>query len=81
MLIFIVDKYILAISLSKLIIFGFYEVIKCFSETPPFMVLIICKFVNDENSIICLKPHSVIFLSFGSIIKASKMPKEKRMMT
>ena len=31
--IFNVDKYILAISPSKLIIIGFYEVMKCYSET------------------------------------------------
>ena len=30
-----VDNHILAISPSKLIIFGFYEVMKCYFETPP----------------------------------------------
>ena len=37
--IFNVDKYILAISPSKLIIIGFYEVMKCYSETPPIDVV------------------------------------------
>ena len=37
------DNHILAISPSKLIIFGFYEVMKCYSETPPSMFFIICK--------------------------------------
>ena len=56
--IFNVDKYILAISPSKLIIIGFYEVMKCYSETPPLPCF--SSFVNDENSIIFLTPSPPI---------------------
>ena len=51
--IFNVDKYILAISPSKSIIIGFYEVMKCYSETPP-LFSCFSSFVNDENSTIFL---------------------------
>ena len=37
-------QYILAISPSKLVIIGFYEVLKCYAETrSPSMFFIICK--------------------------------------
>ena len=45
-----VNNHILAIYPSTLIIFGFYEVIKCYSETSPLPCF--SSFVNDENSII-----------------------------
>ena len=44
-----VDNHIFSISPSKLIIFGFYEVIKCYSETPPSMYFIICKWWKFNN--------------------------------
>ena len=50
-----VDNHIFSISPSKLIIFGFYEVIKCYSETLPLPCF--SSFVNDENSIIFLNLH------------------------
>ena len=64
--IFNVDKYILAISPSKLIIIGFYEVMKCYSETPPLPCF--SSFVNDENSIIFQTPphphpHNIAFFT------------------
>ena len=49
--IFNVDKYILAISPSKLIIIGFYEVMKCYSETPP-PFHVFSSFVNNEKSFV-----------------------------
>ena len=58
--IFNVDKYILAFSPSKLIIIGFYEVMKCYSETSPLPCF--SSFVNDENSIIFLTPSPPIVL-------------------
>ena len=43
-----VDNHILAISPSKLITFGFYEVMKCYFETPSPLPCF-SSFVNDEN--------------------------------
>ena len=59
--IFNVDKYILAISPSKLIIIGFYEVMKCYSETPPSMFFIICKWWKFNNFSDPLPPNSTVF--------------------
>ena len=44
--IFNVDKYILAISPSKLIIIGFYEVMKCYSETPSPPIVLFSLFIQ-----------------------------------
>ena len=53
-----VDNHILAISPSKLIIFGFYEVMKCYFETP--LLPCFSSFINDEKSIIFLTPSPPI---------------------